>query len=84
MEHLDAVPTSQFGPRKIKWDEVVKEVRANGGKWGRVGVFSPSVATHIRAGRYPAVDPNEFEVTTRKVEGQPGKSTLYIRVREDV
>ena len=55
-------------------------MEALGGEWAEVGVFSPSVASHIRSGRYPSVDPTKFEVTTQKAD-QPGRSYLFARLR---
>lgn len=81
MEHMDSVPYNTRGTRKTDWDAVVKEVRQNGGRWARVGLFSPSVASWIRQGRYPAVDPDEFIVTTRKDPETKNKSWLYMKVR---
>lgn len=87
MEFVDPGP-AKAAVRSEHWANVVKELRANPGKWALVGEYSPGVATHIRRGKYPAFipegtpDPERFmgknyEVTFRKTEGRKGN--LYIR-----
>ena len=82
---VDALPARRYGVVGIDWAAVCDEVEAEGRKsdrWCEVGVFAPSVASHIRAGKYPSVDPTKFELTTQKAPDHPGKSTLYMRVKK--
>ena len=78
---LDALPPRRFGASGVDWEQVCTEVAEQDGLWCEVGSFSPSVAVHIRKGKYPSVDPARFEVTTQKDESAPGKSRLYMRLR---
>ena len=82
MEHMDVVPQNKMGPKKIDWPAILDEVRKNRGRWAKVGLFSPSAATQIRNGKWPAIDPKEFVITTRKDKDAPNRSWLYIKVRE--
>lgn len=78
MEFVEEVPQGHFGPRKFDWKEVCRQLIERPGEWGKVGEFSPSVATHIRQGRYPAVDPSMYEVKTRR-SGNEGRAWVYMR-----
>ena len=78
---LDELPgTSGRGRRGLDWTDICQAVTGAKGQWCEIGVFHPSIATHIRQGRYPSVDPEKFEVTTRTT-GDRGHSTLYMRLR---
>lgn len=78
---VDALPPRRFGASGVDWETICAEVEAEGGRWCEVGVFTPSAATHMRQGRYPAVDPTKFEITTQKDPDHPGKSTFFMRLR---
>jgi len=66
----------------VDWYEVADEVRAAKGEWCQVeGEFNPSVAGHMRNGRYPAINPDEFEITTRQVETGKRRSLIYLRLK---
>jgi hypothetical protein len=71
-------PLGQYGPRGTDWEAVIAEVEALDGKWGRVGQYHQSVVTRIREGKYPAVDPTKYEVTSRR-DPETGKSWLWMR-----
>lgn len=79
METASSLPTGTFGKRGTDWPAVCKEIDALRGKWGKVGVYSPSSATRIRRGEYPSVDPEKYEVATRTVDGV---SYLWMRRRQ--
>ena len=79
MESAKDLPVGRFGKRGTDWSAVCKQIDALKGKWGKVGVYSPSSATRIRRGEYPAVDPSKYEVATRTVEGV---SYLWMRRRQ--
>jgi len=82
---VDSLPTRTHGSQGIDWAAVCSDVAAEGersDRWCEVGVFTASVATHIRKGKYPSVDPALFEVTTQRNPDIPGKSTLYMRLRK--
>jgi hypothetical protein len=68
------------GRRGFDWTAICDAVADAKGKWCEIGVFHPSIATQIRQGRYPSVDPERFEVTTRTT-GDRLRSTLYMRLR---
>jgi len=68
------------GPRGFDWTEIAAAVEAAKGAWCEIGVFHPSTVSHVRNGRYPAVDPERFEITSRTA-GARNKSTLYMRLR---
>ena len=85
IEPVEALPTRKYGARGVDWAAVCEAVEAEGARsdrWCMVGVFTPSVATHIRSGKYPSVDPERFEVTTQKDPDHPGKSVFYMRLRK--
>lgn len=85
VEPVDSLPPRTHGSQGIDWDEVCREVEAEGKKsdrWCKVGTFTASVATHIRRGKYPSVDPEKFEVTTQRSTEVIGKSVLYMRLRK--
>ena len=70
------------GVYRLDWEQVAREVRSNSGQWCRVSrAFNPTVAMHIRRGKYPHVPPEEFEVTTRACAGQPNKSWIFLRTK---
>ncbi len=77
---VSELPPRQYGAKGIDWAEVCDKVAAENGAWCEVGTFNPSVATHIRNGRWPAIDPSKFEITTQKSD-VPGRSRLYMRLR---
>lgn len=74
-------PVGKVGNWKVDWEAVKALAQANPGRWVKVGILNPSVATHIRKGRYQSVSPEEFEVTTRKDGEDKTKSWLYLRTR---
>ncbi len=80
VEKVNTLPQRTHGSRGLDWKQTCADVEAGEGDWFLVGEFSPSVATHIRRGRYPSVDPGKFEVTTVKSD-TPGRSGLYMRLR---
>lgn len=89
-------PPAKGAARSAHWVNVVtllKEHAAGCGEkgcehWGKVGNYSPGVATHIRNGEYPAFIP-EGTVDGRKymrshwqirsAKTGPGRNDLYIR-----
>lgn len=80
VKQVKALPERTYGSKGIDWSQICADVEAGEGEWFVVGVFSPSVASHIRRGRYPAVDPEKFEVTTAKTDTR-NRSELYMRLR---
>ena len=75
------LPPSVKG-RGLDWEWVAQQVRDNAPNWCEVGVFNPSVATHIRKGKYRWVKPEEFEIATRKIPTEERtRSRLFLRVR---
>lgn len=70
--------------RLVDWHEVMRKLDeaaiTRPGDWGAVVECDQSVRTHIRAGRYKHIDPNKYEVTTKRVEGdKPNRAILYMR-----
>jgi hypothetical protein len=61
VEFIDKLPESKLHRPSQFWVDVVREVKANAGKWANVGDFSPGVASQIRAGHYPAFIPPGVE-----------------------
>lgn len=80
VKKVGKLPDRTFGSKGIDWSSTCERVEKGAGAWFNVGEFSPSVASHIRAGKYPSVDPEKFEVTTQKTD-QPGRSALFMRLR---
>ena len=67
---------------RLDWESVAREVRKHPGEWCRVSrPFNPTVAQHIKRGRYTYVKPEEFEVTTRQYEADISKSWIFLRTR---
>lgn len=75
------------------WASTVEELRAKPGEFGLIGTYSPSVATGIKEGRYPAFCPDpqaseeerkayvkaNFEVTTTNTDDDSGRRDLWIK-----
>lgn len=53
VEFIDP-PEDKRKKRSAEWKRIVQELRSNPGEWGKVGNFSPGVATAIRRGKYRA------------------------------
>lgn len=85
MKVVGDLPERSIGVRGLDWPAIVEYVRKQKGLWVEIDTFDPSVASHIRSGRYPSIDPSEFEVTTQKAEPVNGKrrSTLFMRLMVD-
>ena len=67
---------------RLDWAGVAAQARKHPGQWCRVSrPFNPTVAQHIKNGRYTHVKPEEFEVTTRQYEGDRNKSWIFLRTR---
>lgn len=82
MEKQSAVVMDPPSNGRIDWTAVAAMARANPGKWCRVArPMNPTVAVHIRRGSYPKVPPTEFEVTTRRFEGNIKQSWIFVRTR---
>lgn len=76
---MDTLPATTNS--RVDWDAVAAMARQNPGRWVEAPVpLNPSVATQIKAGKYPRVSPQEFDVTTRKSE-VVGKSHIYIKTK---
>lgn len=66
----------------IDWNEVAVAVRKAKGAWCQVdGDFNPSVAGHLRRGRYSAINPDEFEITSRQVAKGDRRARIFIRLK---
>jgi hypothetical protein len=76
---IDDLPQRRLGPRGVDWRQVCADVEKHDGAWCHLGIFSASTVSHIRAGKYPSVDPEKFEVTSQR--GDDGKRHLYMRMR---
>lgn len=85
MKVVGDLPKRNIGVRGLDWPAIVEYVRKQKGKWVSIDTFDPSVVSHIRAGRFTSVDPEEFEVTSQKAEPVDGKrrSTLFMRLRTE-
>ena len=44
-----------------------------------VGEVDQSVRTHIKKGRYEAIDPNKYDAFTESVKGSRTRALLYIQ-----
>lgn len=74
-------------PRRVRlvdWNAVLKQLDQaaidNPGEWGEIGIFDQSLRTHIRQGRYKHIDPDKYEVTTRKApEEKRSRALLFMR-----
>lgn len=83
MKVVDDLPAHNKGRRGVDWAEVCAFTEKQKGKWVEVGLFDPSVVSHIRNGKYPSVDPERFEVTSQGAEAPESggrRSTIYIRL----
>lgn len=83
VQPVDGLPARVKGKnRRTDWAAIARRVKENAPRWCNVGSFNPTVATHIRQGKYPAVDSALYEVTTRKTQvppGEPRSSSLFMR-----
>lgn len=77
---LKEVPDSTRG--KVDWTEVAEAARKNPGLWVEVPVpLSSGMSTQIKRRMVRAIDPDEFDITTRKNPGVDSR-TFYVRVAE--
>jgi hypothetical protein len=80
-DNPDVELTPLPGDGRLDWKAIADEVRRYPGEWCRVSrPLNPTVAQHIKRGRYPHVPPEEFETATRKHETLANKSWIYLRV----
>lgn len=79
---LDEPPVSQRG--KVDWDEVADLARANPDSWVEVPVpLTSGMSSQIKNGAVRAIDPEEFDVTSRRIKGDPDeRRTFYVRLAE--
>lgn len=67
---------------KVDWPYIVEQARAAGGEWVQVGPFSSAVAWRIRRGDNPYVNPDEFDITSRRdPESEVRRFLLFLRAR---
>lgn len=52
MEFDDSPPLGFRQQRAAFWRNAVKELQAMPGQWGKVGEYSPGIATQLRKGKY--------------------------------
>lgn len=62
-----------------EWEKKAADARKKPDLWYEAGVYHRSMVTYLRTGRCHGVDPNEFEVSSRKFDGD--RSTIFIKVR---
>jgi hypothetical protein len=70
--------------RRTDWSEVATQVEAQAGGWCLLaGDFDPAQATHLRNGRVVGFDPDQFEVSSRRIPleetGGRRRVRLYMR-----
>jgi hypothetical protein len=70
------------GLDRLDWSAIAAEVRKHPGQWCRVPrSMNPTVAMHIKRGKYPHIPPEQFDVVTRKDYEVHGKSWIFLRLR---
>lgn len=66
---------------KVDWNLVRETADANPGEWVDVGqILNPAVATQVRQGKYVALPPPDYDVTTQvETPGVPTRCRVYVR-----
>lgn len=67
-------------PRNTAWHRRLDPLRAHPGKWARLnGDYVRTVASQIRGGHLPGVEPGEFEVKHKRIEEGSDRWHVWVR-----
>jgi hypothetical protein len=72
-------PTWSNRPRVGKWTRLLAPLRDRPGEWANLGEHHCGTVSRIKTGQVGDAKPGEFEATSRGVDRETNKGTLYVR-----
>lgn len=79
----DPPVTRTIRVRKVDWLKVLAILDAEPGVFHLIGEFDQSLRTQIRKGKYAYINPDLYEVVSRRIKDKPRtRADIYMRRRE--